>query len=119
MVLEKLKNIPDPTFVHAEPLTDFITRLFSGAGMPLNEAELCAEVLVDADMNGIDTHGVCYNLDLHYLTGLLNGYINPTPNIEVTHETPGTAVIDADKGMGMIASIKAMQLAIKKAKTQG
>ena len=119
MVLEKLKNIPDPTFVHAEPLSDFITKLFSGAGMPDNEAQLCADVLVDADMNGIDTHGVCYNLDLHYLTGLLNGYINPTPNIQVTHETPGTAVIDADKGMGMIASVKAMQLAIKKAKGTG
>lgn len=119
MVLEKLKNIPDPTYVQAGPLTDFVTSLFAGAGMPDDEARLCAEVLVDADMNGIDTHGVCYNLDLHYLTGLLNGYINPTPNVQVTYETPGTAVIDADKGMAMIASVKAMELAIEKAKTTG
>lgn len=119
MVLEKLKHIPDPTYVQAEPLTDFVTSLFVGAGMPEDEARLCAKVLVDADMNGIDTHGVCYNLDLHYLTGLLNGYINPTPNVRIEYETAGTAVIDADRGMAMIASVKAMELAIEKAKTTG
>ena len=119
MVLEKLKQVPDPTYIHAKPLTDFVSSLFTGAGMPNDEARLCAEVLVDADMHGIDTHGVCYNLDLHYLTGLLNGYINPNPNVEVTHETAGTAVIDADRGMGMIASVKAMELAIEKANTVG
>jgi len=119
MVLEKLKHVPDPTFVHQEPLAEFIANLFTAAGMRPNEARLCADVLVDADMNGIDTHGVCYNLDLHYLTGLMNGYINPTPNVKVTYETPGTAVIDADRGMAMIASVKAMELAIEKAKTTG
>jgi L-2-hydroxycarboxylate dehydrogenase (NAD+) len=62
MVLEKLKHIPDPTYVQIGPLTEFISALFTAAGMPENEARLCAEVLVDADMNGIDTHGVCYNL---------------------------------------------------------
>lgn len=119
MVLEKLKQVPDPTYVHAGPLTDFVSSLFAGAGMPDDEARLCAVVLVDADMNGIDTHGVCYNLDHHYLKGLLDGYINPTPDIKVTYETPGTAVIDADRGMGMIASVQAMELAIEKARTTG
>ncbi|SVE62771.1 uncharacterized protein METZ01_LOCUS515625, partial [marine metagenome] len=71
MVLEKLKHVPDPTYVDAALLTEFTTSLFSATGMPTDEAHLCAEVLVDADMNGIDTHGVCYNLDLHYLTGLM------------------------------------------------
>jgi L-2-hydroxycarboxylate dehydrogenase (NAD+) len=119
MVLEKLKHVPDPTHVQQAPLTEFISNLFAAAGMPSGEARLCAEVLVDADMNGIDTHGVCYNLDLHYLTGLMNGYINSKPNVQVTYETPGTAVIDADSGMGMIASVKAMELAIEKAQTTG
>ncbi len=119
MVLEKLKQVPDPTYVHAGPLTDFVSELFAAAGMPDDEARLCAAVLVDADMNGIDTHGVCYNIDHHYLKGLLDGYINPTPNIKVTYETPGTAVIDADRGMGMIASVQAMELAIEKARTTG
>jgi L-2-hydroxycarboxylate dehydrogenase (NAD+) len=119
MVLEKLKHVPDPTYVQEAPLTEFISNLFSAAGMPSDEARLCAEVLVDADMNGIDTHGVCYNLDLHYLTGLMNGYIKSKPNVQVTYETLGTAVVDADAGMGMIASVKAMELAIEKAKTTG
>lgn len=119
MVLEKLKHVPDPSYVHQEPLTEFVTSLFIAAGMRDDEAKLCAEVLVDADMNGIDTHGVCYNLDLHYLTGLMNGYIKAQPNVQVTYETPGTAVIDADQGMGMIASVKAMELAIEKAEKSG
>jgi len=119
MVLEKLKHVPNPTYVQEAPLTEFISNLFSAAGMPSDEALLCAEVLVDADMNGIDTHGVCYNLDLHYLTGLMNGYIKSKPNVQVTYETLGTAVVDADAGMGMIASVKAMELAIEKAKTTG
>ena len=119
MVLEKLKQVPDPTYVHAGPLTDFVSSLFAAAGMPAGEAHLCAAVLVDADMNGIDTHGVSYNLDHHYLKGLLDGYINTTPNVRVTYETPGTAVIDADRGMGMVASVQAMELAIEKARTTG
>ena len=80
---------------------------------------MSAAVLVDADMNGIDTHGVSYNIDHHYLVGLLDGYINPTPDMKVTYETPGTAVIDADRGMGMIAGVMAMELAIEKAATTG
>jgi LDH2 family malate/lactate/ureidoglycolate dehydrogenase len=119
MVLEKLKHVPDPTYVQQAPLTEFISNLFTAAGMRPNEALLCAEVLVDADMNGIDTHGVCYNLDLHYLTGLMNGYIKAQPDVKVTYETPGTAVIDADQGMAMIASVKAMELAIEKAEKTG
>jgi len=119
MVLEKLKNIPDATYVHAGPLTDFISSLFSATGMTVDEARLSAEVLVDADMNGIDTHGVSYNLEHHYLTGLINGYINTTPNVHVTYETPGTAVINADRGMGMIASVAAMELAVEKARNTG
>ena len=119
MVLEKLKQVPDPTYVHAGPLTDFVSSLFVAAGMPAAGAQLSAAVLIDADMNGIDTHGVSYNIDHHYLVGLLDGYINPTPDMKVTYETPGTAVIDADRGMGMIAGVMAMELAIEKAATTG
>ena len=54
MVLEKLKQVPDPTYVHAGPLTDFVASLFTGAGMPEDEARLCAEVLVDARRLGLD-----------------------------------------------------------------
>lgn len=119
MVLEALHHIKNPTFVQPEPLSEFVANLFHAAGMPHDEAREAADILVDADMHGIETHGVAYNLDLHYLTGLMNGYINPTPNFQVTHETPSTAVFDADRGMGMVACKRAMELAIKKAKNVG
>ncbi|MCH7734179.1 MAG: Ldh family oxidoreductase [Chloroflexi bacterium] len=119
MVLKKLKEIPNATIVQAEPLTAFVGSLFAAAGMPSPEAVEAAAVLVDADLNGIDSHGVGYNLDLHYLGGLMSGYINATPDIRITHETPSTAVVDADRGMGLLAGIFAMNVAIEKARETG
>ena len=119
MVLKKLKNIPNTTIVQADPLTKFVGSLFAAAGMPPSEAVEAAAVLVDADLNGIDSHGVGYNLDLHYLGGLMSGYINATPDIRITRETPSTAVVDADRGMGLLAGIFAMNVAIDKARETG
>ena len=119
MVLKKLKNIPNATIVQADPLTKFIGSLFEAAGMPGPEAVEAAAVLVDADLNGIDSHGVGYNLDLHYLGGLMSGYINSNPDIRVTHETPSTATVDADRGMGLLAGKFAMNVAIDKARETG
>ena len=117
--LKKLKQIPNATIVQSDPLTEFIGGLFAAAGMPHGEAVTAAAVLVDADLNGIDSHGVGYNLDLHYLGGLTSGFINPTPDIHITHETPSTAVVDADRGMGLLAGIFAMNVAIEKARDTG
>ncbi len=119
MVLKKLKQVNNPTVVQAGPLTEFVASLFAVAGMSAAHATESAKVLVDADLNGIDTHGVCYNLDLHYLAGLLDGYINARPECTVVHETPSTALVDGDQGVGMISGRFGMNLAIEKAKAVG
>ena len=80
-------------------------------------AALATEVLVSADLRGIDSHGVAR----------LSGYvrlweakrINATPAIKIVHETPSTAVIDGDAGLGLVVAPFAMQVAMEKAKQVG
>jgi LDH2 family malate/lactate/ureidoglycolate dehydrogenase len=81
------------------------------------DAQLAAKVLIEADLRGIDSHGVAR----------LSGYIRlkdanrakMNANWKVIHETPSTATIDADGGLGLVVANKAMEIAIKKAKEVG
>ena len=81
------------------------------------DAHTATTALIAADIRGIDSHGVAR----------LSGYvrlweakrINTTPQIKVVHETPSTAVVDGDRGLGLVVAPKAMQLAIDKAKNAG
>ena len=85
-------------------------------GCSEEHAALATEVLLSADLRGIDSHGVAR----------LSGYvlwqmsrINANPQIKIIHETPSTAVVDGDRGLGLVVAPFAMQLAIEKAKQVG
>ena len=101
----------------AEELKQFATKVFISIGCPEAEAQQAADVLVSADLRGVDSHGVAR----------LSGYIrlhekqrlNATPQIKTVHETPSTAVVDGDLGLGLVVGPKAMKLAIEKAKNVG
>ncbi len=86
-------------------------------GCPLQDATTAATVLIAADLRGIDSHGVAR------LSGYLRlweaGRVNPKPNIRVVYETPSTAVVDGDAGLGLVVAPFAMQVAIDKAKLVG
>lgn len=94
-------------------LLHFASQIFSKIGCPPEAAGLAAKVLLSADLRGIDSHGVAR----------LSGYvrlweaqrINPTPAIKILHETPSTAVVDGDGGLGLVVAPYAMQVAIDKA----
>lgn len=98
-------------------LKDFASQVFKKMGCPESEAETAAKTLVSADLRGVDSHGVAR----------LSGYvrlweanrINPTPDIKVVHETPSTAVVDGDAGLGLVVGPKAMDIAMNKAKEVG
>jgi L-2-hydroxycarboxylate dehydrogenase (NAD+) len=98
-------------------LKDFTFRVFTRMGCPEDHAQLATHVLLDADLRGIDSHGIAR----------LSGYVrlweadrvNAVPEIKIVHETPSTAVIDGDKGLGLVVAPKAMDLAIEKARTAG
>ena len=87
-------------------------------GVPPEDAELGADVLVLADLRGVDSHGVS-NMLRSYLGGYQRGEINPRPNISVVRETAATASIDSDRGLGTIVTPKAMDIAIRKASEVG
>ena len=79
--------------------------------------KLQQKFLLSADLRGIDSHGVAR----------LSGYVrlwevkrvNATPILKIIHETPSTAVVDGDGGLGLVVAPYAMQIAIEKAKNVG
>lgn len=103
--------------VWAEPLKDFCTQVFEKMGVPHNDAEVTSDVLVLADLRGIDSHGVARLK--RYVDGLRDGVMLPRPKIEVVHETPTTALMDGGAGLGQPIGVRAMRLAIEKAQKMG
>ncbi|SEW55360.1 Ldh family oxidoreductase [Chitinophaga arvensicola] len=98
-------------------LREFTREVFIHMGCSLEHAALASEVLVSADLRGIDSHGIAR----------LSGYvrlweakrINTKPNIRIVHETPSTAVIDGDAGLGLVVAPFAMEIAMQKAAAVG
>ncbi len=99
-------------------LEQFISISLQKVGVPLNDALLTAKILVDADLRGIDTHGVM-NLYRYYVKKIKDGIIKSKPEIKTYHGSPTTATMDGDNGLGFLVSHKAMSEAIKMAKEYG
>jgi L-2-hydroxycarboxylate dehydrogenase (NAD+) len=108
--------MPEKIFSY-QHLFDFTRKVFEAMGCNEKDAALAAEVLLSADLRGIDSHGVAR----------LSGYvrlwevkrINACAEMRIVHETPSTAVIDGDSGLGLVVAPYAMQVAIEKAKQVG
>ena len=98
-------------------LRDFVTKIFEAHGMPHDDAFVVADHLVEADLRGVYSHGVIRVEP--YTNRLKAGGMNPRPNVQVVRETPGTALVDGDDGAGQVVGVKAMRLAIEKAKNVG
>ena len=96
-------------------LTDFTTQVLQKFNVPREDAVITAQSLVKADMRGIESHGVARLK--RYTDGLKNGVVKTHPNIRTIRETPITALVDGDLGLGQVVSYKAMNLAIEKAKS--
>ncbi len=98
-------------------LKNFSTEIFLKIGCPTEEANKAVDVLLSADLRGIDSHG------LARLSGYVRLWeakrINSKPNIKIVHESPSTAVVDGDAGLGLVVAPRAMEIAIEKAKTCG
>lgn len=84
---------------------------------PSADAELAADVLLKADLRGIDSHGVARLIG--YVRLWDKGRINPTPDIKIVHETPSTATVDGDAGLGLVVAPFAMKVAMEKAESVG
>ena len=105
-------------YVSWELMNAFMIDAFSGYGVPRADAEICADVLLEADRRGIESHG-CNRFKPIYIDRIKKGTLLPVTEPEILRETPTTLVMDAHDGMGMVASWHMMQKLIEKAKTYG
>lgn len=106
----------DATFSY-EQLYQYTRRVFSSIGCSEKDAGMATEVLLSADLRGIDSHGIARLIG--YVRLWESGRVNTSPNIAITHETPSTAVIDGDAGLGLIVAPYAMKVAMEKARNVG
>ena len=105
-------------FISWQLADDFMTAVFEKMGVPTEDARLCADVLLESDRRGIESHG-CNRFKPIYIDRIQSGILNPVTKIDILKETPTTAVLDANDGMGMVASKKAMDMCIEKAHKYG
>src|SRR4051794_17521675 len=100
-----------------DELYKFTYHIFKAIGCSDDDATTASVVLLSADARGIDSHGVAR------LSGYVRlkeaGRINPSPQIKIVHETPSTAVVDGDSGLGLVVAPFAMKVAIEKAQNVG
>lgn len=105
-------------FVSFKIMNDFLTDAFEAYGVPRDDAAICADVLLESDRRGIESHG-CNRFKPIYIDRIEAGILNPVTNTEIIKETPTTVILDAHDGMGMVASHQAMEMIIEKAKNYG
>jgi LDH2 family malate/lactate/ureidoglycolate dehydrogenase len=106
-----------PTF-EADRLRSIVSSIFMAVGTPIDEADVLAEHLVKANLYGHDSHGI---IRIPYYLNVIEGgrFLKPGAKIKIVNETVSTAIIDGNHNFGQITGRKAMEVAIKKAKSTG
>ena len=101
-----------------ETAYSFVTDAFVGYGVPVEDAKICTDILLESDKRGIESHG-CNRFKPIYIDRIVDGIQNPVTNYEIIKETETTAVVDGHDGMGQVIGYKSMKMAIEKAKKYG
>ena len=118
-MLERFK-VPakDQVFVAEAALRKTVAEIFAKMGLTPEDAAEGADVLTTTDLRGVETHGVS-NMLRQYVRDYKAGKLDPRPGWKMMREAPGTAVIDAERRLGIIVGPKAMRLAMDKARRVG
>lgn len=106
-----------PVRVTPQKLEAFIARAMEAVGVPAGDAKIIGELMVRADVQGSEGHGV-FRLP-QYIRRIKGGAVNVKPNVRVVREAAGMALVDGDNGMGHVVMRFATEKAIEKAKTAG
>jgi LDH2 family malate/lactate/ureidoglycolate dehydrogenase len=109
--MEEGKNV---VLTKVEPLSRYCIQLFEKVGVPTGDAKVLMDNLIEADLRGVDTHGV--TRIAIYIERLQAGSVKAKPQMRVLRETPASAILDGDHGLGQVISARAMEMAIEKAK---
>jgi LDH2 family malate/lactate/ureidoglycolate dehydrogenase len=100
------------TYLPAEILQEFAAQAFVALGTPLADAEICAEVLIAADLRGIESHGI--GRLRTYCERIQAGVQTVKTEVEIVKETETTALVDGHHGMGAVIAFRSMRLAWKR-----
>src|ERR687890_2447369 len=98
-----------PATIHRQ-----ISVVLSAWGMPSDVVRIAADVMTDTDLAGIDSHGISMLMLYEEALGLEQ--LNPSPKPRIVRQSPVTALVDGDSGLGHVAAVFGMELAIAKAK---
>ena len=108
----------DKNIVSWDLIVPFIGDAFVGVGVPRADAEVCADVLLESDRRGIESHGVNRFKPIYY-DRIRDGIQQPVTNLEIVKKTPTTAIVDGHDGMGQVVGKRSMELAIEMAGQYG
>ncbi len=103
--------------VKADRLRELTVGIFVKLGMPQDDAHKMGDILVDADLRGVLSHGTRFVPT--YAKWIKDGWINLNPQVKVVAESAGTVAYDADDSIGHLVSVKAMESCIQRAKQLG
>ena len=98
-------------------LRDFTALVFATAGVSDDDARLVACGLVDANLRGVDTHGIA-RIPV-YLERLNAGLVNPKARPRIVSESPTTVIVDGENGLGHVVCDLAIDATIQHAKVHG
>jgi len=98
-----------------EELKEFVIEYFKKLGVPEDHSSIVADVMLEADLRGIPSHGLM-RINMYYGVRLENGYMDPKTSYKVISESDTTSLIDGGNGLGHVVSVFAMNRAIEKAK---
>lgn len=99
-------------------LREWTQEVFRKVGVSREDAAILADSLIEANLRGVDTHGITRMLCV-YVKRIQAGILSPKTNLILVRDQPSTALIDCRNSIGQVASMHAMQKAIEKAKTTG
>lgn len=108
-----------PCWVPFDTVETFMRQGLTAIGVPEAEAAICADVLIEADKRGIDSHGVGRFKSIYYDRIVKDRIQHPTTEFEIVRDDRATAVVDGHHGMGMVIAQRSMRMAIDKAREHG
>src|SRR5918994_872183 len=113
----KVNSVNGDGVFRADALRAFCEEVFLSSGMSREDASIVADSLVQANLRGVDSHGVARGGI--YVKRLEMGLVNPRPDVGVVRESAGTLLVDGDNGMGQVVGVRALDLGLDKVKQSG
>jgi LDH2 family malate/lactate/ureidoglycolate dehydrogenase len=113
-----MAGVDDGVLISAETLRGWTQRVFGRVGVSSEDAALVTDSLIEANLRGVDTHGITRVLGA-YVRRLQGGAVNPRTELATLRESPSTALIDCRNSLGQVSAHHAMRLAIAKARATG